>query len=279
VALVTSLPTMEGLSYRGALFRQIQLFFPPVLSVFLAAVIWTRVEDRRELLKKWVFILALLVYVCIKALYNFINVNVNHQGLPWYYTLSIIIVNFILCIIVADPYTRYVSQHRIVRVGAAGIVGIVLAVHLLGFIKVTYHQGSSFYTLWHDREVVTAELKGKIAQPKLIEFDDGIINYSLRLPTMHGMGFVLDLGGYLAKKKGQFLSYCYKRGFNTVAFLQYLRFSGEDMSSDAIEELFRGYYELYNQDISNFTYRVIYIHPNSGAVFVSLSPKNVPPAN
>ena len=46
------------------------------------------------------FLVALLGYVVLKSSYNLVNVHVNHQGLSWYYPLSITFVNLVALVVI-----------------------------------------------------------------------------------------------------------------------------------------------------------------------------------
>ena len=66
-------------------------------------------------------------------------------------------------------------------------------------------QGKQLYAFWKDRKLIASTLSARSPGLKLVEFDDGVINYSLGIPSVHGTGFVLDYQGYLASKNGRFL--------------------------------------------------------------------------
>ena len=128
--------------------------------------------------------------------------------------------------------------------------------------------------IYKDRSKITSTLLSIDPTMKLIEVDDGIFCYFLDIPTIHGMGFALDHPGYGARKSGHFLAYCGKRGFNTIASLQYLRFPRSDLSSDHIAAILKKSYHFKLENLNKYHFRVIYIHPESGASFVRFTPKS-----
>ncbi len=255
-------PVVEHIS---ALYRLVQLFFPMIAAaLFLVAL--------SADYKKNVFLIGLLGYVILKGLYNFVNVNFDFQGVVWYYTLSVITINVVAIILLSRVYRQYSPSAWFKAVGTCA-VAFVLLVHL-NFITMIPMQGKTLeYNFWNSRVEIKSALKQRDPQAKLVEYDDGIINFSLGIPAIHGLGFVLDTTGARAKSDNRFLEYCLGRGFNVISSLAYVRLPKEGLSSAQIEAYLRRTPYLGQEDLSAFNFDVIYVHKPTGATFIRFERK------
>lgn len=115
------------------------------------------------------------------------------------------------------------SFARIARIAALGVFAAgVSALSVAFFLKLhrhpAYHeQYARFY--WEEAPIVLRKLHGR--PPKLLEFDDGIVGYSLGAPAMSGLGVALDPIGHGMHGTPAFLELAVSRGYDTVTTLVY----------------------------------------------------------
>jgi hypothetical protein len=259
--------------YLTDVFRQILMWFPIILSILFLAIRFYEPSMSKSVFGGSHFIGALLGYVILKGLYNLFNVHANHQGL-WYYALSVTTVDFVGLILFSHVYNSIIKSHKHIKILAVCILFGFLTFYTALIMKGALWGKPVLYGLYKDRSKITSNLLSIDPSMKLIEVDDGIFCYFLDIPTIHGMGFALDYPGYGARKSGHFLAYCGKRGFNTIVSLQYLRFPRSDLSSDHIASILKKSYHFMLEDLGKYHFKVIYIHPESGASFVRFTPKS-----
>lgn len=270
--------TLEGVGTQIApvahlsdLYRQIQMLFPLVAAVFFILIIMDGGIAR--VVEKNVLLVALLVYVCFKALYNLVNVDVNYQGVVWYYVLSMLVVDFVALLLLSRTYWRFCEFNRPVGVAALAAVVFYMGAHLNIISMIAIGGNTLEYNFWSSRKVIVSDLRERKPDVKIVEYEDGIINYSLGMPTIHGIGFVVDQVGFQAKKAGRMLSYAHSRGFNTIGSLVYVRVPNENMSSAEIESVLRRSPYFKGENLEDFKFRVLYIHTGTGATFIEFEPK------
>jgi lipid-A-disaccharide synthase-like uncharacterized protein len=257
-------------------YRHIQMLFPMLLAGLFIVVIRKGGDEFQEIRDKSMFLVALLVYVLFKGLYNLANVHVNHQGISWYYPISITSVNFVALVLLSRVYRQFLPKNRLIRIWAAAALSLFVAVHVITATATTMNvrtHGSRVYRFWRNADSLATRLRSKSPGLKLVEFDDGFMTYSLGIPAMHGIGFVLDYQGFKAKKEGRFLEYCYNRGFNTIASLQYVPLKNSNLSSEEIAKLFKKSRFFGKEDLSTFNFKVLLVDKNTGATFVRFEPK------
>jgi hypothetical protein len=214
-----------------------------------------------------------MIYILLKAAYNLINVNLDHQGVVWYYAFSVLTIDFCACLFLSRMTSEVLSSKP------AKAIGVILIVFFLGthlnLITMIACQGPTLeYNFWRQRDTIKTILLQKTRDPKLLEFDDGIINYSLQLPTMHGIGFVLDKQGAEARREGRLLDYAYGKGFDIIASLAYVRLPKPEMPSAEIAALLKRSRLFANEPVEYFNYKILFIHPETGAVFIQFQPKS-----
>lgn len=257
-------------------YRHIQMLFPMLLSVLFILVMRCGGDDFEEFRNKGMFFVALLLYVIFKGLYNLCNVHANHQGISWYYPLSIMTVNVAALILLSRAYRRYAPASWLIRVWAVVGLSLFLAVHVITATATTMNirtHGSRVFAFWKGAQDLASDLLSKRPDLKLVEFDDGFMTYSLGIPAVHGIGFVLDYDGFKAKKEGRFLDYCYGRGFDTIASMQYLPVRNARLSSDQIRRQLRKSRFFGKEDLNKYAFEVLLVDKRTGAAFIRFKPK------
>ena len=253
--------------YLTDVYRQILMWFPLIMSILFLFIFFHEPVIRKIMSRGSLYIISLLGYVILKGLYNLFNVHVNHQGL-WYYALSVTTIDFMWLMLLSSVYYRIMKTHRHIKILAACLLICFLTFYMALMMKGALWGKPFVYDFYKDRLKIKSTLLSIDPNIKLIEVDDGIFCYFLDIPTIHGMGFALDYPGYVARESGHFLAYCKQRGFDTIASLQYLRFPNYGLSSDRIASILKHSYQFRLEDLDKYIFKVVYIHPESGASFV-----------
>lgn len=253
------------------LYRQIQIYFPVLVAIFFMLIL---VHGKsKETRRKNIFLIALLVSICFKALYNVVNVHVNYQGVVWYFVFSMLVINFVGLIILSRAYWRFCEFGMPVKIVALATLVLYFAAHVNIMTMIAISGETLEYKFWNSRGSISTELRNKNPHTKIVEYEDGIINYALGIPTLHGIGFVVDRGAYEAKKRRKLLEYAYRHGYNTIGSLVYIRLPNEQMTSSQIEQVLRRSPDFRGENLQDFTYSVLFIHKETGATFISFEPK------
>ena len=120
-----------------------------------------------------------------------------------------------------------------------------------------------------------AALQAAVPAPRIIEVDDGILNYALGMPTPSGFLFAIDAKGYQAYREGRFLAEAAKRGYQPIGSLYYLRnASAAEPTPERIPDTLRA--RLFNAtewDLDRFDFAPAYKDDATGTVFIRFTPK------
>jgi hypothetical protein len=217
----------------------------------------------------------MLIYVIVKGLYNFLFVPLLHQG-QWYYPLSFTIVSVAAAVLVVQTWNRHLAPRLapgILPLAAVGLAAVGVAL----FIRPGPDdlQKNAYADLIRRGPAITETLRATVPMPRIVEADDGIVNYALDLPAMSGFLFAIDPAGYSAFKEGRFLTEAYRRGYRLIGSLYYLR----TMSPDALtptripETLSENLFDAARWDLDRFDFELAYRDPETGAVFIRFTPK------
>lgn len=226
--------------------------------------------------------LFLAVYVLGKALYNIINVHYWHQG-HWYFPLSILFVNMCAGLVLGrlnleDLGRRWGIGTKTVTCAVALCV-LFWTVSFASYSRHDSHHGR-LYRLWESGAQIKKEIRTTYEGKGFIEFDDGIVSYSLDMPALAGFGFALDKEGGEAKRAGKLLKLAYDRGFNAFASLVYPpRLTPEAHKNPAKlrEELknypwLAGEFGAGREDLDAWDFEIIYFRPESRLTFIRFTP-------
>ena len=122
---------------------------------------------------------------------------------------------------------------------------------------------------------IAEKLRETIAAPRIVEADDGIVNYALGIPAMSGFLFAVDPHGYAAYESGAFLTEASRRGFQLIGTLYYLRNvpPGELTPERIPDTLRRKTFNGTDWDLDRFDFCLEYRDEATGAVFIRFTPK------
>ncbi len=218
----------------------------------------------------------LLIYVLVKGGYNFLFVPLIHQG-HWYYPLSITIVNIAAALIVTRLCAAWAGRGPAIVRLAAPLAAAATALSLILYTQSRLGAGDNarLYALFTNGPRIAAALRARVPSPRVVEADDGIINYALGLPTLSGFLFSIDPAGYKAYAEGAFLTEATRRGYQLIGSVSYLRnATPAELTPDRIpgtlrERLFNG----TDWNLDKFDFSLAYRDEATGAVFIRFTPK------
>jgi hypothetical protein len=254
--------------------RNAQMLLPVVAARVLLANMQWLTADRTGRFATWMRLL--LIYVMAKGTYNFLFVPLLHQG-HWYYALSVAIVNVAFAILVARLCAELADRRPLVgQLVPTAAAALTVAALLIFAHSRTDAAGSARHAnlFWNGPRVATA-LRAIVPQPRIVEADDGIVNYALGLPTMSGFLFAIDPAAYDAYRDGRFLTEASARGYQLIGSLYYLRnVPAADLTPEKIPQALREHlFNATNWDLDRFDFALAYKDDVSGAVFIRFTPK------
>ncbi len=226
------------------------------------------------------------IYVSLKGSYNIINVSPYHQG-HWYFPLSIMVFNLIItmcihsifknCNISEETYSiKIIKSNNLTK-----LVPLTLLIYIIfisnSFLnyKINSSYNYQYYNFWKNRNEILHNLQSIYPENKILEFDDGIIAYSLGLKTMSGLGFALDQEAFIAKNKGRLLDISYNRGIHVLCSMNYITIPNKACDNrELLKETLSKIFFMKNQNIERWNFRVIYLNKETGVIFIEFFPVN-----
>jgi hypothetical protein len=150
---------------------------------------------------------------------------------------------------------------------ALGVLALVTGLTLVffkTFRQPQYHASYANFYL-HDAPLLRKTFGAKL--PRFVEFDDGIVNYSLDVPAMSN-ALALDPEGLDAHRGGHLYALAYERGFNCLSSLVYHSASAfvTDRSPEAARRYATGLGPL--GDLTEFDFNVEYLTPSASMAIV-----------
>ncbi len=259
-------------NWKISIWRTSQMIFPVLAALLFLAVRAGRRHWREFFSEPTLWIDCILVYVILKGMYHLSATYTILQG-EWYYAVSILSVNFIALTLIANPFTALIRSNPAVR----ALVGSLAMFVLLGvgahYAHFAEHSDKwlKYYRFWSDRNHIQTVLKEKDRDIRIAELDDGIIGYSLGIPTINAMN-AISLTAYRAREQGEFFDYCLSRNFNTIASLSYNPLPRGVQRPEQIASIMKDHWSFVGQGADRFRFELVYRHPPSGAVFIRFTP-------
>jgi len=258
--------------WKAESWRILQIVIPLLLAIFwIIRMVVKNVHDSRQACyqNQYVDVIftLLAVYIVAKALYNLINVELIHQG-HWYFPVSIVIFNMMIVRLL--PY----QGDKFYALIAAVLIAIIFANSFIDLKRGKWYRVGHANIFLEGKRVFN-RLRTEYDGFGILEFEDGIIGYSLDMPAMNGFGFTLDKQAYQAKQQGQLLEVAYHRGFRVLASLIYLH--NMDKETQENSELLKAYLSskiLSGQDVSKWHFSFLFKDQKTKVIFVTFSPKD-----
>jgi hypothetical protein len=246
------------------LWRMAQMLLPAILALFalpwLAGLRW---RERHDALTWPLAVCSAFVFVL--TTYNFLFVNVWHQG-HWYYPVSI--VQMTLLALYLWEKGRPVPNGW----GSALVAGASVATALL-FFGLVYHDARynmTYTRMYEARDEVKEHFSGSI--PRMIEYDDGIVSFATGFPAMSGLGFAADREAIPWIQNGRILWLAYARGFDHIVSLNYFGTGGLTLesSSEEIRAKLDSTFFLSPAATAPFEFEVVYLPSRVQLAFIRI---------
>jgi hypothetical protein len=258
-------------AWRHEMWRVLQLGVPLVAcGIHVARVTRSREPSAspRSLPPAELALFLLASFVVLKGAYNLLFVRLWHQG-HWYFPVSIMTFNALAVHLVERRCGPRGSGRRALLLATLG--ALVLG-NALVFAKRTEGHNQKYFGLWSRREAITAALRARGLTQGLLDFDDGILAYSLPSPALSGLGFALDWEAQRARAAGQLFSLAYDRGYRLLASLNYPAVARDVPPGPVDLSTSRSEY-LRDQDLSAFRFEVAYRDAETGIAFIRFARK------
>ena len=258
----------------SAAFRVAQLLFPALMALGFIVLLFTKFRET-----PWAPIVAgMCAAIVLKAGYNFVFVGYWHQA-SWYFSFAQGTISLVTALLVAS----LVGYWRTVAPLAVGLIVMLI-------VSVSFLQASKSYLARADRSHVSerqmfyeaqaeidAALEARFPTAKVMEFGDGMINFTLDRPVRHGFVFAGDIDSLTALQNGQLLQSAYEDGYRIMTSFEYYRWPSATLekTSDEIRDrlLQSGANYGIREELGNFNFEVIYIYEPLNIPFISFSPR------
>jgi hypothetical protein len=149
----------------------------------------------------------LFVYVVLKSAMTLATIKLMQQGY-WYFALFVVLFNFGAVVVLQSAVARAGRETAVLASTAWIVVFLFSSANVLHRVA----EPNWWWDVWKSRDEIREDILAFRADPKLVEFCDGLFAYSLRLPTIAATGFVLDRGARDAARDGKLPEYCLERG-------------------------------------------------------------------
>lgn len=248
------------------LWRMAQMLLPAVPAAF--ALPWLAALRSRGRHDALTWPLAICsVFVLVLTTYNFICVNLWHQG-HWYYPVSIVQMTALALYLWEKE--RPVSDGR-----SSVLVACASAAIALLFFGLVYHDlryNATYQRMHTARDEIKQHFSG--SHPRMIEFDDGIVSFATGFPAMSGLGFAVDREAIPWVRSGRILWLAYERGFDHIVSLNY--FGTGDLTLESSSEEIRAKLDdtffLSPAATEPFDFEVAYLPSSVPLAFIRIRP-------
>lgn len=218
----------------------------------------------------------------IKCAYTFANIDFLHQG-HWYAAGAVLVFNVAVALALGRLLDRLAPSPRAARLGLAAVaLGLLYFAVAFGTFKRIDRYQDDLHRIWTLGPSLRERLRENYDGAGFVEFDDGVLSWSLGIPALSGLGFTLDREAFEAKERGELLEVAWRRGFRVfVSYQYYLRGFPESMHGDgeALRTALRGYWGFNNlgpgaaEDLSRWNFRVVDFDRRANLLFIGFEPR------
>jgi hypothetical protein len=260
-------------SLAGADFRVAQLVFPAVAAMCFVAAIAIHFRSA-----PWApFVVGMCVAIVVKAAYNGLAVGYWHQA-SWYFAFAQGTISFTAALLLAPAVADWRDKSPLAVSLAAALIAAI------SFLQASQsYLGRSSQLPLTDRQrffeagpEINAAIEALTPGAKVLEFGDGLINFTLDRPVRHGFVFAGDLYSLEALQSGNLLQASYDDGYNVMTSFEYYRWPGitTDYSSDEIRQFLAQLGASYGirGELINFEFEVIYVYEPLNIPFIKFEP-------
>lgn len=261
-------------SLSGGDFRVAQLVFPALMAMGFIVVIFREFREA-----PWAPIVAgMCGAIVIKALYNGIWVNYWHQA-SWYFAFAHGTLSFTAALLLAPV----AAQWRTAAPFSFGFVTVLVAGISLFQSSQTYLDRASWPVVT-ERQIffyggpeIDSALEARVTGAKIIEFGDGIVNFTLGRPVRHGFMFAGDMESLEALQDERLLQASYEDGYRILTSFEYYSWPEAtlDRSSDEIRTFLSQRAANYGirSELDDFDFEVIYVFEPTDTPFIVFRPR------
>jgi hypothetical protein len=170
-------------------------------------------------------------------------------------------------------------QGRWGRAIAAGSLGALSILHasLWSAALMTDTLRPAQRDFWLDRGALQAVLLAQDPALRVMEFGDGMINFSFDFPVRHGFVFAGDAQSLESLRAGRLLRESYADGFRVLSSYEYLRVpdGAEDWDSARIRAFLENSFldDRIKDELRAFDFEMRLVHRPSGVPFIGLIPR------
>ncbi len=255
----------------GGAFRVVQLLVP---AMFALGFLWVLVHRLGE--RRWAPVLAgICGGVLIKAGYNLVTVNYWHQA-SWYFALATALMTLGTAVLLAPLMTKAPVRVRQVSVAALALLGFLHA-SLWSAHLMTDPLRPEQRDFWRDGPGFEAAIRAAEPDPRLLEFGDGMLNFTLNFPVRHGFVFAGDAQSLTALREGHLLRDAYEGGYRLLSSYEYLRVpeGAEGWDSAQIRDfLATSFLDVrVKGELDSFDYEMLLVHRPTGVPVIRLRPR------
>jgi len=255
----------------GGAFRVVELIVPALFAVgFFTAIL------RRYRQAPWApLLVGLCAGIIIKGVYNLAAVNFWHQA-SWYFALAMMVMT-LGCAIILAPAVKRMSPSSVTL--TACVLGGLTLLHasLWSATLMTDPTRPHQRDFWLDRGQIQTALLTLDPDVQIMEFGDGLLNYSFDFPVRHGFVFAGDAQSLSALRESRLLHDGYSDGFTVLSSFEYLRVpdGAEDWDSAQIRSFLMASFldRRVKAELASFDFDMLYVHRPSGTPFVRFIPR------
>ncbi|PVH30084.1 hypothetical protein [Pararhodobacter oceanensis] len=263
--------TADRAGLAGGAFRVVELIIPAAFAVgFLVHIL------RRNAQALWAPILAgICGGIVIKTIYNIGAVNYWHQA-PWYFAVAMLMMTLGAAIMLAPAVRRLRRGGRVI---ATLVLATVTLLHasLWSSDLMTDRLRPAQRDFWLDRSDLQDRLIAADPEIRLLEFGDGMLNFTFDFPVRHGFVFAGDAQSLEALRAGRLLRESHAEGFEVLSSYEYLRVpeGAESWTSEDIRTFLLASFlaEDVKDELRHFTFEMLTVHRPSGVPFIRLIPR------
>ncbi|MCQ0090452.1 hypothetical protein [Roseovarius sp. M141] len=256
----------------GGGFRVAELVFPAIAAGFFILLVRCHFRDQ-----PWApFIAGMCAAIMVKAGYSFTMVNYWHQA-PWYFSFAFGTLSFVTALVLTPAVTHWRRQAPVAH---NMVVTLVILVCFLQasqeYLRIYTSQGAlDRMAFWDARAETEAALEAGAPGSKVLEFGDGMINFTLERPVRHGFVFAGDPDSLKALQNGSLLSKSYDDNYKILSSYEYLSWhdASTERSSDEIRALLAGSSidSRVKAELDDFEFEIIHIYEPLSIPFIRLS--------
>ena len=260
----------EGLA--GGAFRVVQLVVPSMFALgFLITLM------RRYQAQPWAPLFAgICAGIVIKGAYCLLSVNYWHQA-SWYFAVSFGMMTLGGAVILRGTAKRMTRLQT-----AAATVSLIALSSLHASLWSARVAASPLPAqtreFFEQGPAIEAALNARHPAPRVLEFGDGLVNFTLTVPVRHGFVFAGDAQSLEALRGEGLLRDAVADGFDILSSYEYLRVpeGAEDWESAQIAQFLQNSFldERVKAELPLFDLEMLHVVRPRGVPFIRLIPRS-----